>query len=130
MSVTLEGPLFTGQVRPAIRRAAERAKGSIVSEAKSLSRVDTGLMRSSWNASLSASGNGIMITLDNPVPYTVYQEFGTSRIKPMLAGTQAMAKAKSVFSSALSTELSSALGAAIDVAESTALRAIRGLFGG
>jgi hypothetical protein len=124
MTVKLEGPLFQGRVAPAIRRAANRAAKSILSDTKELSRVDTGLMRSSWTVTVKSSGSAVNLEISNLVFYAGFQEFGTATIQPMHAATTALALGQDQFASALSAELSTALGGAINVAELSVIGAL------
>ena len=53
-----------------------KAAHDIEANAKARAPVDTGLLKSS----IGASGGGLSWRVDSPVNYSVYQEFGTSKM--------------------------------------------------
>jgi len=54
--------------------AVAKALISIERRAKERSRVDTGAMRGGWQHVMTGATEG---TVSNPVPYTIYNEYGT-----------------------------------------------------
>lgn len=86
MSISFYGALADGfRVTPEIKRAAEKARSWGVLRIKARSPVKTGRLRDGWQANLEGYG----LRIENPVPYTIYQEMGTRRFpgRHMLSST-------------------------------------------
>lgn len=67
-------------------QAASELSAEVVRLAKENSRVDTGAMQAGWNRSKIGRGWKGGYRIYNTVPYTVFNEFGTSKMsaQPML----------------------------------------------
>lgn len=67
-------------------QAASELSAEVVRLAKEKSRVDSGKMQAGWNRSKIGAGRKGGYRIYNTVPYTVFNEFGTSRMEaqPML----------------------------------------------
>lgn len=86
MSISFYGALAEGfRVTPEIKRAAEKARSWGVLRIKARSPVKTGRLRDGWQANLEGYG----LRIENPVPYTIFQEMGTKHFpgKQMLSST-------------------------------------------
>jgi len=66
-----------------VERAVRRAEARMERGAKKRSRVDTGTMRGGWESEPLGKFEGIVM---NKVSYTIYHEYGTSKMpaQPML----------------------------------------------
>lgn len=69
-------PYVTAAVYAKAAAATAKAAHDIEAGAKSMAPVDTGLLRSS----IAAKGSGLAWVVESPVDYSVFQEFGTSRM--------------------------------------------------
>lgn len=81
------GARIAGQIDAAVGKAFEETARAAQAEARSRARVDTGAMRDSIEADVSATGGGRRrMVLSIGVPYGIYHELGTSRIRaqPMI----------------------------------------------
>lgn len=104
------GKLFDDpNITPGIARAANIAKTYGVALIKAKTPVDTGLLKSSWKASLE--GNGIRYT--NEAPYAGFVEFGTRKMAPRVMMTSSLPEIQSVFIDALYDEIGEELAGEI-----------------
>lgn len=67
-------------------QAASELSAEVVRLAKEKSRVDSGAMQAGWNRAKIGAGRKGGYRIYNTVPYTVFNEFGTSKMpaQPML----------------------------------------------
>ena len=81
-SVSTDAGALAAATAPGLLVVSMRKAAAGAAAAASYSRVDTGRMRAGWTAE-PLGINGARVT--NPVPYTIYNEFGTFRMsaKPM-----------------------------------------------
>ena len=91
-SVSTDAGALAAATAPGLLVVSMRKAAAGAAAAASYSRVDTGRMRAGWTAE-PLGINGARVT--NPVPYTIYTEFGTYRMsaKPMARPSQAAALA-------------------------------------
>lgn len=75
-------PSYLAEMPRVARRASREAAESIRIGAALRSRVLTGAMKNGWRVTETREG----LTVDNPVPYTIFNEYGTVNMssQPML----------------------------------------------
>lgn len=79
MTLTSRIPQIVVASETAVNRAVRRAEANIERRAKSKSRVDTGNMRGGWQHKASGRFEGAVF---NTVSYTIFNEYGTSKMSP------------------------------------------------
>lgn len=91
-SVVTNAGALAAATAPGLLAVSLRKATAGATAAASLSRVDTGAMRAGWSAE-PLGVNGARVT--NPVPYTIFNEFGTYRMsaKPMARPSMPIAAA-------------------------------------
>lgn len=75
-------PSFLRELPRVVRRASRESAENIRMGAALRSRVATGAMKAGWRVTEDREG----LTVDNPVPYTIFNEYGTVNMssQPML----------------------------------------------
>lgn len=76
VSVLSNIPAIVARAHAKAEDAVAKAAHDIEARAKANAPVDTGALR----AAIKASGGGLSWRVDSPVHYSIYQEFGTSKM--------------------------------------------------
>lgn len=111
MSVTTNGPLFNPGTRidRAIKAAAQETARYALPRLRAESRYRTGRMAGGWDVWTKANG----LRWSNDVPYTIYHELGTTRMRPKPMVGVVLPEAQSYFVAKLSEHIGTALAAEV-----------------
>lgn len=92
--VTIDGAIAN------MRKVAENLATLMMQRIKGRSPVDTGRFKGSWEKTVAQDGS--RITIDNPVPYAGYLEFGTPKMAPFAPVRTTLLELDSLIAQALS----------------------------